>query len=276
MFGNLVESNSHRGDTTRKGWFLLVTLGVYAVAILAVGVGSVYAYNTHVETQNLELISMVTPVESPEVQPAPPRQLSPKPAAGGGGSKPNNVAVVRETPVTAVMDPTRVENKAMVAPPVTELPPGMTQYKIGTPAPGDNVFGGAGNKPGYDSSGRRGAGPGGEDLEAIVGTPPPVAEKKVVRPPATKSMGVVNGMATHLPKPVYSAIAKAGRASGVVTVQVLIDEYGKVVSARVLSGHPLLQRESVQAAFQARFTPTLLSNQPVKVSGVITYNFVQQ
>ena len=276
MFGNLIESNSHRGDNARKGWFFLGTLGVYAVAFLALGVGSIYAYNTHVETQNLELISMVTPVESPEVRAAAPRQLSPKPAAGGGSSKPNNVAVVRETPVTAVMDPTRMENKAMVAAPATELPPGM-DYKLGTPAPGDNIFGGTGNKPGYDPSGRRGTGPGGEELEAAVGAPPPPApEKKVVKPPVTKSMGVVNGMATYLPKPVYSAIAKAGRASGVVTVQVLIDEQGKVVSARVLSGHPLLQRESVQAAYQARFTPTLLSKQAVKVSGVITYNFVLQ
>jgi TonB family protein len=274
MFGNLVESSSHKGDTARKGWFFLGTLGVYAVIFLAIGVGSIYAYNTHVETQNLELISMVTPVESPEVRPDP-KPLSPKPAAGGGSSKPN-VAVVKETPVMAVMDPTRVDNKAMVAPPVTELPPG-TVHKIGTPVPGDNIFGGSGNKPGGDPSGRRGAGPGGEELEALVGTPPPpVVEKKVVKPPVTKSMGVVNGMATYLPKPVYSAIAKAGHASGVVTVQVLIDEYGKVVSARVVNGHPLLQREAVQAAYLARFTPTLLSNQPVKVSGVITYNFVRQ
>ncbi len=275
MFGNLVESSSHKGDNARKSWFFLGTLGVYAIAFLAVGVGSIYAYNTHVEAQNLELISMVAPVEAPaEVQPVP-KPSSPKPAAGGGSSQPN-VAVVRETPVTAVMDPTRVEGKAMVAPPVTELPPG-TAHKIGTPVEGDNIFGGTGNKTGNDPSGRRGGGgPGGEELEAMVGTPPPpVVEKKVAKTPATKSMGVVNGMATYLPKPVYSAIAKAGHAAGVVTVQVLIDEHGKVVSARVLSGHPLLQREAVQAAYLARFTPTLLSNQPVKVSGVITYNFVR-
>ena len=275
MFGNLVESSSHKGDNARKSWFFLGTLGVYAVAFLAVGVGSIYAYNTHVEAQNLELISMVAPVEAPaEVQPAP-RPSSPRPAAGGGSSR-NNAAVVRETPVTAVMDPTRVENKAMVSAPVAELPPG-TAYKIGTPGPGDNIFGGPGNKPGGDPSGRRGSGgPGGEELEAVVGTPPPAMEKKAPKPPTTVSKGVINGMATYLPKPVYSALAKTGHAAGVVTVQVLIDEYGKVVSARAISGHPLLQREAVQAAYLARFTPTLLSNQPVKVSGVITYNFVRQ
>jgi len=41
-----------------------------------------------------------------------------------------------------------------------------------------------------------------------------------------------------------------------------------------VSGHPLLRGAAEQAARGARFSPTLLSGQPVKVSGVITYNFV--
>ncbi|HWS99033.1 MAG TPA: TonB family protein [Pyrinomonadaceae bacterium] len=275
MFGNLVESNSHRGDTARKGWFFLGTLGVYAVIFLAIGVGSIYAYNTHVEAQNLELVSMITPVESSEVQPAP-RPLAARREAGGGSNE-QRVAVVRETPVTTVMDPNRVENEAMVSPPAPELPPG-TKFRVGTPGPNDNIFGNAGNKPGGGPPGGRGTGPGTAELEemAKAAPPPPVVVKKVVKPPTTVSKGVINSMAIQLPKPVYSAIAKAARAAGVVQVQVLIDEQGKVVSARALSGHQLLLRESVQAAYQARFTPTYLSDQPVKVSGVITYNFVMQ
>jgi TonB family protein len=61
-----------------------------------------------------------------------------------------------------------------------------------------------------------------------------------------------------------------------VAVQVLIDETGRVVSAKVVSGHPLLTLESQKAAMQARFSPTIVGEQPVKVSGVITYNFVMQ
>jgi TonB family protein len=274
MFGNLVESNSHRGDNARKGWFFLGTLGVYAVAFLAIGVGSIYAYNTHVEAQNLELVSMITPVEASEVQP-PPRPLAPRREAGGGSNE-QRVAVVRETPVTAVMDPKHIEGKAVVAPPAPELPPG-TIYRVGTPGPNDNIFGGTGNKPGGPPSGGRGSGPGTAELDELAkaAPPPPVVEKKVVKT-TTVSKGVINSMAVQLPKPVYSAIAKAARAAGVVQVQVLIDEHGKVVSARALSGHQLLLRESVQAAYQARFTPTYLSDQPVKVSGVITYNFLLQ
>jgi len=47
-----------------------------------------------------------------------------------------------------------------------------------------------------------------------------------------------------------------------------------VISAKALSGSPFLTAEAQKAAMQARFAPTLLSNQPVRVSGVITYNFV--
>jgi protein TonB len=77
-----------------------------------------------------------------------------------------------------------------------------------------------------------------------------------------------------LPKPAYPAAAKAVRASGSVSVQVLISESGSVISASAVSGHPLLRAAAVSAARGARFSPTLLSGQPVKVSGVITYNFV--
>lgn len=88
--------------------------------------------------------------------------------------------------------------------------------------------------------------------------------------------GVLNGKARSLPKPSYPPIAKAARASGTVTVEVVINERGCILSAHATGGHPLLQAAAVQAALQACFTPTLLSGQPVKVSGVITYNFAAQ
>lgn len=90
------------------------------------------------------------------------------------------------------------------------------------------------------------------------------------------SGGVLNGKAISKPAPVYPPIAKAAKASGTVVVQVTIDESGKVISAKAISGHPLLQAAAVQAAYQAQFTPTKLSGQPVKVTGVLTYVFEPQ
>lgn len=94
--------------------------------------------------------------------------------------------------------------------------------------------------------------------------------------PAPKSIskGVVNGSAISLPTPAYPPAAKAVNAGGAVSVQVTIDEEGNVISARAVSGHPLLQAAAVQAARAAKFRPTLLQGQPVKVTGTIVYNFV--
>jgi protein TonB len=87
---------------------------------------------------------------------------------------------------------------------------------------------------------------------------------------------VLNGKAISLPKPDYPADAKAAGASGVVVVQVTIDELGNVIAARAVSGHPLLHQPAVNSALQARFSPTSLMGEAVKVTGVITYNFVRQ
>lgn len=92
--------------------------------------------------------------------------------------------------------------------------------------------------------------------------------------PKTINGGVLNGKASKLPKPAYPPAARAVRASGAVSVQVLIDENGEVFSATAVSGHPLLRSASAIAACESRFSPTQLSGNPVKVAGIITYNFV--
>ena len=85
--------------------------------------------------------------------------------------------------------------------------------------------------------------------------------------------GVLNGKAVELPKPEYPAAALAVKAGGTVSVKVLIDENGEVISAAAVSGHPLLRAAATEAARNAKFAPTQLNGQTVKVSGVITYNF---
>jgi protein TonB len=98
----------------------------------------------------------------------------------------------------------------------------------------------------------------------------PPARKVHVRP---VSGGVLNGKAISLPKPDYPDAARRLRASGMVTVEVVIDVNGRVISAKATSGSPMLRDAAERAAMGARFTPALLSGQPVKVSGQINYNF---
>lgn len=84
--------------------------------------------------------------------------------------------------------------------------------------------------------------------------------------------GLLNSKALSLPQPIYPS---GSDATGVVTVEVTIDEYGNVASARSVSGPPQLQQAAVDAARQARFSPTFMMGEAVKVIGVITYNFTR-
>ena len=101
-----------------------------------------------------------------------------------------------------------------------------------------------------------------------------IASAQTEPPIKTISAGVINGKAQTLAKPAYPAAARAVKAEGAVNVQVVIDETGTVVSATAISGHPLLRQAAEQAALQSKFAPTTLQSQPVKVSGIIVYNFV--
>ena len=121
--------------------------------------------------------------------------------------------------------------------------------------------------------------PPGTEAAANAGTEPkpgdPAASSAQPGQRAPISGGVLNGKALSLPKPEYPVDARNAHASGAVVVQVTVDEQGNVIAAHAVSGHPLLQQVSVNAALLAKFSPTSLMGEPVKVTGVITYNFAQ-
>lgn len=102
--------------------------------------------------------------------------------------------------------------------------------------------------------------------------PPPV--KAIAKAPVRPiSGGVLNGKALEMPKPLYPETARRAKMTGMVSVEVVIDVSGKVIGARAVSGPEMLRDAAERAARQAKFTPALLSGQPVRVSGVINYNF---
>lgn len=257
MFDNLVESSSHKQDISRKGSFILITVAVYAVLGVAFFVAGIYWYDAHLENQNLDLITLVAPV------PVPPQQNQPKEDAPKPTKVEQNVDVRRELIADVSrteLVPKEISAKASDVPPVrrgviTQI--GTANSDAAAPVP----------------TGPGGAGIVSAPTKVDISEPPPPAPTP---PRAPISGGVLNGRAISLPKPAYPPIARQAHASGTVVVQVTIDENGNVISARAVSGHPLLQAVSVGAARGARFSPTKLSGQPVKVTGVITYNFVAQ
>jgi protein TonB len=267
MFEHLVESTSHKDDIARKGSFILGTVVVYVILGTALFVAGIYWYDAQLENQNLELTTLVAPVPvMPQTQQAEPEKAKP-------ADQPKDQAVATRTELVARVDqPIAPKEVSAVASKVPPIPKGVP-VAIGTANTEATVSGpigsGSGGIPG-------GTGTAPAPVVNLGDAPPPPPVPTPKKPTAPISGGVLNGKAISLPKPAYPAIAKTARASGQVTVQVTIDENGSVISARAVGGHPLLQAAAVAAARQARFSPTKLSGQPVKVTGVITYNFLPQ
>jgi protein TonB len=260
MFENLVESGSHKEDLGRKGSFLLGTVAIYAVIGITLLVVSIMYAAANLESQDLDFITLVAPVPVPQ-QAAPEKREEAKPQ-----NEKQNVDVRKE--LIADVSESRVAPKEVSAK-ASDIPPvrrGVTTI-VGNESSNAAVPLAAGS-----GTGTAPIGPTKVNIEE----PPPPPEPKPTPPRAPISGGVLNGKAISLPKPNYPPIAKQAHASGTVVVQVTIDENGNVISAHAVSGHPLLQGVAVAAARGARFSPTKLSGQPVKVTGVITYNFVAQ
>ena len=262
MFNNLIESSSHTREYKRRGSFLLFTTGIYAVLLVLGGVASIYAYDARLEEQNLEIVTLLPPVE---VVPAAPEPIS-RPNQPRETSHNDSGITERATAMLSVNHPEVVPPNVSTAPNVNLPLPDHGTYAI---TGRDRNVAGPVAGPGIPSVGRVAPPPA---QVILPDQPPPPPEPP--KPPRTVSKGVITGLAIYLPKPNYPPMAKQIRLQGQVSVQVLVDETGRVVSAKALSGHPLLLVEAQRAALQARFAPTKLSDQPVKVSGVITYNFV--
>ena len=265
MFTNLIESDSHRQEFKRRSSFFLATVAAYALILSAAGVASIYAYDAHLEAQSsdITLLSWVPPVtRAPEVRPRINEPIH--------RSTPSNAPVdrsvtesVRTVAVAQTNDPTRVPDN--VGTRASEVPPVTGAFHLGDrnvdpPSAGPNTSG---------------------NCVACNSTPPVVRVEETpptstpVKPPTQGVTSIVlTSKAVSLPQPPYPPLAIQIRVGGPVSVQILVDESGRVVAAHAVSGHPFLTRSAEEAAQRARFTPTLLNGVPVKVQGVITYNFV--
>ena len=278
MFNNLIESNAHTAEFKRRGSFLMATMFAYALFFMAAGVVSIYAYEAHVDNQSLELTALVTMVPLTEAPPksSPPRAAH-QPTRSNAPTDSTALVSTRAVRQSSVNDMTRVPDKVGVT--GNNAPPALPDSVIGKA----NIdVGGGRNSSGlpFDNNNGTGGTPNassGGNNELTRDAPPEMPAKET-RPsrPKLVSLGVIESKVLRKAVPPYPELAKRARASGPVPVQILLDEQGRVISARATSGHPLLRPAAEQAAYQTRFSPTLLSNQPVKVSGVITFTFVLQ
>ncbi len=263
MFTNLIESESHRKEFKRRSSFFLATIAAYALILFAAGVASIYAYDARLEAQNTDLtvLNWIPPVTPPNPnRPA----LARRPAAE------NNTSRVAPQPVRPILyesasNPIKPPDTISAAP--NTIPPAAPNAVIGNYV-GDPVL-----PPSSSSGCVTCTGSTGPVVRVPETTPPPAPTP--IKPQTQRLSSVVLvSKAISLPKPAYPPMAKQISVEGPVAVQILVDEQGRVISAQAVSGHPILLSAAKQAALQARFTPTVLNGQPVKIQGVITYNFV--
>jgi len=270
MFTHLIESGSHGKDLARKGRFFLGTLGFYALLLMIAGVASVYAYNIQLDSQDVE-VTLVTPIPAAQIEERPVvrQPLRTSPTSGSPGE------VIRKVLIADTNNPL-IPTEISTRP---GPPPSPPNSKLGDRDVGTGIAIG----PPGDTTGTPGTATAGvvvpvDTVDIPPPTPRPTPRPTPVKPPDRVRLPstVISSKIIVKPAPAYPPIAKQVGAKGIVTVEILIDEQGRVISAQATSGHPLLRAAAQRSAYDARFSPTSISGQPVKVSGVITYNFVLQ
>ena len=78
---------------------------------------------------------------------------------------------------------------------------------------------------------------------------------------------------TQKVNPVYPQAARTIRMSGVVKVDVMVDEEGKVSEVQKTSGPQMLQRAASDAIKKWKFKPFMRDGQPIKATGFVSFNF---
>jgi protein TonB len=261
MFTNLIESSSHTKEFKRRGSFLLFTTATYVVLFVVTGVVSIYAYDARLEEQNLEMVTLISPQEiAPDKADVQEHQTQPKPI-----SREDPGMTHRAVAMLSVNHPESVPESISTTPNKNKSLPDSGRVIV------DGIDREAGPGSGTPTNGgRQFAQP---PQIVLPDDPPPAPTPIPATPKVLKISELINSKALVLPKPPYPSLAKQIHLQGTVVIQVLIDESGKVLSAKPVSGHPMLIPESQKAAMGARFSPTTMNGVPVKVSGMISYNF---
>jgi protein TonB len=266
MFDKLVESDATGAEIKNRSRYFMVSTFVVGILFLTAVVYSLYAADIGFIRGDFEIAELISPItpDAPEPQPQPDRSTS-------GRSSDDRLTrrVLMEDTATSTKPPTGVSvDKNPFRTLSADKFQGVTISKVDGDGPGgvavgrtcNNNCSGSYSPPAADD----------EDSAATTSPPPPAIKAK---PTILKTSKVLNGSAISLPKPIYPKTAQALNLEGTVKVQITIDEQGDVVSAKAAEGHPFFRDVAERAAKSAKFRPTMLNDSPVKVTGIIVYNF---
>lgn len=277
MLDKLVISKNNDKENRRLNGLFSGTIMLAAIGLTLAFTISLFGFQLGLDDSDLELSSLTMPIAAEETKPEPPKmQKQTQSNEKVKTDVPTRVANIQRLDETPAKSPDTVSTT-----PSKNLARPNSPFKIGkidvTPINSTGIKGDRDQEGKVDGKGISNNQTNIiEKDEEIPVLKPTVKEPKkdiIVKNPPIVSRGVVNGSAKYLAQPIYSATAKTVRATGRVEVQVIIDETGRVTSASVISGNPLLRDSALTAARKSTFSPTKLSDVPVKVSGIIVYNF---
>ncbi len=269
MFDKLIESDSQGAEFKNRSRYFIVSSVVVGILFLSAVVFSLYAADIGLGRDEFELSTLIAPPQ-PEA-PEPPKQLVRQRAEETDNVRPTRQANIKQIAQSTVV-PTGISSVPNTQRERPDYPFDISNYDTDPPT-------GGGTPNGNSSRIGSSVGTASETTDTTdtsnekAPTPPPIIKAPVVKKPQPPANRVVNGFAIYLPKPPYPAIALTSNTQGSVDVQVTIDESGKVISAKAVNGHPFLRLPAENAARLAKFNPTLLSDVPVKVTGLIVYKF---
>lgn len=255
MFDRLVESGLRAQRRGISRFFIGATL-IYSLALAGVGIGTVLFFNPGL-AEAVELSARLAPpvpfTSTPLPSTAPMSTGSAAPIQRFVAPAPESAEIARED----------LPAGFQTANPFPNLPSGRSD---GNPCPHC--------KPGLLIGSPGGVIP----PPPVTPTPtPPPAPTPTATPqlePRKISEGVLRGNAIRKEVPNYPEMARRIRLHGAVRILVTISEEGRVIDASVIDGHPLLRRAALDAARLWQFNPTRLGSTPVKVQGILTFNFV--
>ena len=266
MFDRLIESET--ADLKPRSRYFIVSSVVVGLLFVSAVIFSIYAGEIGLGNDQFEVSMLIAPPETAATEPDPPRPQRQQTAAQTSDRPSRIINQQRpdETPVD--VPPVSAIKNQYQSRPVSDFDLRDRETDVSSASGQDPI----GPRTSSDQSGVSQSTVGSDTRPTEPDTAPPPVMK---RQPPVKHVSILNGLAVSLPKPPYPAVAVSTGIQGKVDVQVTIDETGKVISAKAASGHPFLRGPAENAAWKAQFTPTMLNGVPVKVTGVIVYNFTR-
>jgi protein TonB len=241
----LEDTSTHQRRSTFD-W--IASIGVH-FAILAMLLILPLYFTNGLDSRKLNLTFLATPAMPPSPPPEPLVSAAARPA--------------RVTPVR-LLTPGRLTAPSFIPKAVVTTPDAPA-------APPDEALMGV---PGGVPGGLMGGVLGGV-LGGFSNVAPPVPVAAGPKVPVRVGGEVKPPRLLFAPDPDYPVLARQSHLSGLVIIEAVIDEQGKVTAIRVVSGHPILIPAAMSAVSKRKYEPTILDGEatPIDLRVEISFKF---